>query len=168
MSPILYLQEKQINSLFRDHKGSEKVIDGEAYSSDGNSVFHAFTERGSGRMRGARTAIKFVLLPSTDKIEHLDTDNPLAKYRSSKEPSLFVFFAIEENALKHRGYFSSAADTVPCQIKFVPDKSDLYSRSKGLLETNVWPVSPSGSSASVAAAHPLPLSWQRLASAVSS
>jgi molybdopterin/thiamine biosynthesis adenylyltransferase len=141
MSPVVYLRERQINSLFRDLQGGRQhVVDGEAYSLDGDSVFHAVTERGNGRVRGLMTAAKFVLLPSIDAIEQIESDNPLlVESKRSGAPSLFVFLAVDRSVLKHKCFFASPrnASSVSCQIKFIPDRSDLYSRSKGLLETNV-------------------------------
>ncbi|TAE94470.1 MAG: ThiF family adenylyltransferase, partial [Oscillatoriales cyanobacterium] len=56
----------------------------------------------------------------------------------SVNTSVIVLFAIQDNILRHRVFIgNSEGEFHEGIVKFIPERSELYSRSKGLLETSV-------------------------------
>lgn len=57
-----------------------------------------------------------------------------------KEESFIIQFAMFDNVLKTQVAFFTANKTFEseCQIKYIPTKSNLYSKSKGLLEVSYY------------------------------
>src|ERR1700733_12549851 len=131
MNPIVYLFETQISALFGGTKGP--IIDGIAYALDDNTVFHAYTESPKITPSGNPILCKFTLLSSY--IELQDSSKYVNELINN-QPTLFVFLVIQDNTLRHKSIFKNSDSEIECSIKFIPEKSDLYSRSKGLLETD--------------------------------
>ena len=137
MNPIVYLYEEQISELFREHNNFEKIIEGEAYCWDNYTVFHAYTRNPRVQPAGLTLSCKFILLESVTALDK--SENQVAKDFSgeNKKNTLLIFLAIGEKKLKHKCFLKKGKSIIECEVKFVPEKSELYSRSKGLLEVSI-------------------------------
>ena len=136
MTPIIYLQEDQISSIFSNSSNLKNSVDGIAYCMDNNSVIHAHTNIPKVIPSGVSIDCKFIL---SDSFEKFSQSNSLVKkysLNSSEKPILVVLLAIHLDILKHKSFLIDKNSIIEGEIKFVPERSDLYSRSKGLLETD--------------------------------
>jgi len=127
-SPIVFLQEDQIIELIR-HTREGAIHHGVGFEFPGESVFHVFTKYPKVPPSGIPIPVKIVIgAPSCDFKENADNIAPRhLKLSFSKLNSLLT-----KSCFLHDG-----RDAVLCDIQFIPKTSELYSRSKGLLETDV-------------------------------
>jgi len=139
MKPIVYLLEEQISGLFAKSISRRVDIECHAYAWDDYSVIHAYTRPTNVHSAGALTGAKFVLLPSGASLHECQaTVSELIANQNALEPLLIIFFTIRGAILTHKGFLARGlAGPAECEIRFLPIKSDLYSRSKGLLETDI-------------------------------
>lgn len=135
MKPLVYLYQEQITKLFSaDYTQSSKGL---ALSSDDNTVFHAFIEP---RLRPAGYPSRFHLyvIESYKSFDTIDAASAKTYSETQDNVGLVVFLAIDETeTLRHKAFVILHDEIKEAQVKFVPGKSELYSRSKGLLETRV-------------------------------
>jgi molybdopterin-synthase adenylyltransferase len=132
MSPIVYLLEEQINTLFKNNLYNN-TVEGIAYSMDGYSVFHAYLDYPKVLPSGITLQCKFIRLNS---FEEFSNCHNLISSSNSQNTILYLFLTIYKNKLQHKSFFVNGTDINVCVVKFVPEQSELYSRSKGLLETD--------------------------------
>lgn len=129
MIATVFLHEEQIRNLFSAEIKIPKK--GFAICMDNESVLHAFTSQPNIFPSGKNIDAWFVVLDSAEKLE-------LSNAKSISKIGLVVFFALENNTLKSKAEIISDGNiSKECEVKFVPEKSELYSRSKGLLEISV-------------------------------
>ena len=130
MATTIFLHEEQIRELYINCEKTLKK--GFAISMDNNTVVHAFTEYPQVLPAGKERDVWFVFSESFVNFEDLDTSE-------FKEDSFIIQFAMFDNVLKTQASFFTANKTFEgeCQIKYIPTQSDLYSRSKGLLEVSL-------------------------------
>jgi len=137
MSPLIYLREGQVSALFQQSKGPQNIVEGKAYEMDDYTVFHAYPQRAIIHPPGQAIPCNFVCLRSVNELKQA-SPNILEKLSKSggARKALYLFFALDKGMLSHESYLvDGARDAIKCQIRFIPEQSDLYSRSKGLLET---------------------------------
>ena len=136
MTHLVYLHEEQINTFFKDNN-KQNVIHGVAYGMDENTVFHAYTNSPKVIPSGITIPAKFILLNSfNEEVESIKESKKYMREGESEEFVLLVFFVLEEGKLNYKSFFLKNNKIENCSIRLVPIKSDLYSRSKGLLETD--------------------------------
>lgn len=138
MKPIVYLRENQVNTLFHEFSGQKKISDGTAYSWDDNTVFHAYTNSPRIHPAGLLTKCRIVLLPESDfgSDNASQIDSFLHGFQESRS-ALIIILAFDEDRVRHKCYVVNGREKVEGEVKFIPERSDLYSRSKGLLETDI-------------------------------
>lgn len=130
MKPVVFLREEQIRDAFA--KNDTKIISGCAYAMDDFSVLHAFTEMPKVIPSGRSINSIFVLSKQDDCNAEELLSNTKAQY------NLIIFFSIgSNNVLQHTAKLYMLDTNLECSVKFIPEKSELYSRSRGLLETDV-------------------------------
>lgn len=122
MKPIVYIRETDVNALFASNKLG-MTYEGYAYAMDNYDVIHAFTSDNDFIQKGKR--IKCLI-----KIEPNNTEVDLT------ENLLFISFSIEDNIVVKNGVFQINKQRLDCDVRYIPDKNELYSRSKGLLEVS--------------------------------
>ena len=122
----IFVLENDIRQLYNDKL--YKPVKGRAYGMDSNTVIHAFIKQPR-------------ILPSGNPIDvtfHLCSISEVKNYKPSSDDGINLVFAIdEEGYLKHTVHISETDESISFEIKFIPEQSELYSRSKGLLETAV-------------------------------
>ncbi|MDD3878327.1 MAG: ThiF family adenylyltransferase [Bacteroidales bacterium] len=126
----VFLQEEQIKSLFIDL--SKNRHQGLVISMDNDSVFHAFTEVPVVIPSGKEYPALFIVHETIeDFIKEKKKDASLIE-------GIIIHLFIVDNVLKTQAFFyKKDQKKINCIVKFIPEKSELYSRSKGLLEISV-------------------------------
>ena len=123
MRPILFLREEQVRFLVR---GTKNPVDGFAYAMDQNSVLHAYLMEPKVVPSGKAIRCLFYGLKSNDPIDVITPDSSAA---------ILTIFCYEDNS-KAVAFLLDGEIKLECDVRMVPEKSDLYSRSKGILETD--------------------------------
>jgi len=127
MKPTIFLHEEQIRLLFE--KNNKKAAKGLAYCMDNASVIHAFTKIPKVLPSGELINASFIILDSVEDLERSTTI-------IVDETILTIFFALDNKILKAKAILIKNKNQQECFVKYIPEKSELYSRSKGLLETS--------------------------------
>lgn len=135
MENIVYLYQYQLQSFI--NAPLEKQI-GVAYEWKGERVFHAFTEYPPIAPSGFAVTCLFMKASSKQEFENAEetfihTGEDF--YNSTgQELRMGIILYIDNGALHKKGFVRENGAISSLQIQFVPDKSELYTRSKGLLE----------------------------------
>jgi molybdopterin/thiamine biosynthesis adenylyltransferase len=132
MEPIVYLYEEQVRILFKESFKKEKSINGIAYSLDNDTVFHVYIKEPKFAPTGLLSHCLITMFPTDDCLNEVELIN--AKRNEGNDNTVFIFLALSNSVLKHKCYLKKNNHFINCAIKFIPEKSELYSRSKGLLE----------------------------------
>lgn len=135
MENIVYLYQYQLQSFI--NAPLDKQI-GVAYEWKGERVFHAFTEYPPIAPSGFAVTCLFMKASSKKEFENAEetfihTGEDF--YNSTgQELRMGIILYIDNGALHKKGFVRENGAISSLQIQFVPDKSELYTRSKGLLE----------------------------------
>lgn len=135
MEHIVYLYQYQLQSFI--NAPLDKQI-GVAYEWKGERVFHAFTEYPPIAPSGFAVTCLFMKASSKQEFENAEetfihTGEDF--YNSTgQELRMGIILYIDNGALHKKGFVRENGAISSLQIQFVPDKSELYTRSKGLLE----------------------------------
>lgn len=135
MENIVYLYQYQLQSFI--NAPLDKQI-GVAYEWKGERVFHAFTEYPPIAPSGFAVTCLFMKASSKQEFENAEetfihTGEDF--YNSTgQELRMGIILYIDNGALHKKGFVRENGAISSLQIQFVPDKSELYTRSKGLLE----------------------------------
>jgi molybdopterin-synthase adenylyltransferase len=138
MKPLVYLQEDQVDLLFRGTGKTGKAFNGFAIGIDNFTVFHVCTDLTVQIPVGKAIDAFIIILPTAESL--LKSKSLIPQYipnMNEDNLSLIIFLIIDKNVLKHRCFVVKKLEINECDVKFIPVKSDLYSRSKGLLETEI-------------------------------
>lgn len=130
MSPILYLLEEQIKSLSISSNSNPKNVQGVAYGLDNNSVIHAYLNNPKVIPSGITIPCEYVIVNTEQEL-----DNPINHFFTNEKLTLVIKIYWNKSTFKCKAVIKENNYT-ECIIKIIPQKSDLYSRSKGLLETD--------------------------------
>ncbi len=144
--PLVYMHEDQVQVLYRNFLQSQiDRCEAVAFGFDDGDVFHVYTSRPKTQLSGypCTSAIHFLTtIPEGETGFAVATQiyNTMFGNRVSRpvNTSVIVLFAIQDNVLCHRVFIgNSEGEFNEGIVKFIPERSELYSRSKGLLETSV-------------------------------
>ncbi|NLZ72457.1 MAG: ThiF family adenylyltransferase [Bacteroidales bacterium] len=137
MKPIVYVYQEQITQLM---KSGEKSKVGVAYEWKGEEVYHAYLEYPKVAPSGFSVVCFFELLESK---QHFDDALHcfMSKFRSGYEfmnnVKLACYFFLDDNVLKKKCFVRTESGIIEAEINYVPNKSNLYTRAKGLLEVGI-------------------------------
>ncbi len=135
MENIVYLYQYQLQAFV--NSGEAKRL-GVAYEWKGERVFHAFTEYPKIAPSGFPVACLFIKSSSKrefDEAEELFRDLCDEFYNhSERELGMCIVLYPHNGLLLKKGFVKDCGSMLPLQILYVPDRSELYTRSKGLLE----------------------------------
>lgn len=132
MDSLIYLHQYQIQKFVN---AKEQFKPGVAYEWKGEDVYHAYLEYPQIAPSGYAVACLFLKVPNKTDFDNAETLFEEMK-RSNSELSKFnviIVFYLENGTLLKRAFFPDNLD-VRIRIEYVPDKSNLYTRSKGLIE----------------------------------
>jgi len=135
MENIVYTYQYQLQTFI--NSSADKQI-GVAYEWKGEKVFHAFTEYPQIAPSGFPVACVFIKAFSKQEFEDAENifRNIVAEFRnnSGRDLRMGIILHLDNGVLLKKGIILDAETSLPFQIQFVPNKSELYTRSKGLLE----------------------------------
>lgn len=137
MMPIVYVYQEQIMQLI---KSEERKKGGVAYEWKGEDVYHAYIEYPKVSPSGFSVVCLFEII---DDI--VDFENALYCFESelkktdpfSNSVKLGCYFFFDGNVLKKKSFVRTEFGIKEADINFVPNKSNLYTRAKGLLEVDI-------------------------------
>lgn len=151
-TPQVYIPREHVQEIYSKYNSSQdELFQGVAFSSDNSDVFHVYInlpERPVGYP--CLASIRFLpSIPTEAELELL-----VDKLKSSSESLplhplinhiLVVFFCINGDSINHWVYiFDRKQNIIQGELKFIPEKSELYSRNNGILETSLLEKSKVG------------------------
>jgi len=143
MKPLVFADETQVQALFGQLGPQRSAFKGLAYEWRGEGVFHVFARRPAVAPTGHPLGCFFAFLPETadpePELERL-VHEVRAELRAPGMPfarAILAVFHRRNGSLVPRAYLCVADRHVACDLHFIPARSDLYSRSRGLLEVDL-------------------------------
>lgn len=132
MESLLYLYQYQIQKFVNSSAGSQLGV---AYEWKGEDVYHAYLEYPQIAPSGYAVACLFLKAACKADFENAEcfAENLMNQDASMARLGMVVVFCMENGRLLKRAFVPN--DSARCvRIEYVPDKSNLYTRSKGLIE----------------------------------
>ena len=140
--PIVYAYEDEVIGLLKS--GNEPLKKGVAFEWQGEDVYHVHLETPKTSVSGSPfMAFFYVHISDGTFIEYgniadsLGITQHLQNNGFRKKAILCLFEVIESKIIKHAYLISDIGTMTECDFQYVPQKSELYSRAKGLLEVDV-------------------------------
>jgi molybdopterin/thiamine biosynthesis adenylyltransferase len=138
--PVVYAHEEEVVGLL---KKNESVAKGIAYEWKGEDVYHIHIEPPKISVSGMPCMAFFCIvsnedfsLPKEKLLRKIDVKSYFGNNEFNSKAIVCVFSLIDAT-LQKLAWAVSGNTITECELKYVPQKSELYSRSKGLLEVNV-------------------------------
>lgn len=136
---IVYLYEDEIIDYI---SGSEEQIRGVAFEWKNENIFHIHTVTPKIPVSGL-PCMSFILkvsddvynLSNSELLLNIDIQKSYGQSQFSKKAILSIF-TISNNQILKKSLLLENDNIIECETFYVPQKSDLYSRSKGLLEVD--------------------------------
>ena len=142
MKPIVYLYEEQLQEVIIDG-GSSKLKKGVAFEWKGEDVFHVHTKFPKVAPSGYPSIAFFRVEKNRMDFENskdnfqLFSESIYNAKISNNQTVIGVFLFLDENKLNQLAFIKTNKGLFECEVKFVPHKSELYSRNKGLIEVDM-------------------------------
>lgn len=138
--PIVYLYEDEIRELIQSE---EKISKGVAFEWKGESVYHIHTKTPKIPVSGmpcmsflAKVPVTIYNSNSEGVVEYLELDQHFGNSNFNSKAIICVF-SIAGNQIQKKSILIQNNTISDCETLYVPQKSELYSRSHGLLETDI-------------------------------
>jgi len=131
MKPLIYLYQDQL----QDFLNTKTEAVGAAYEWKGEGVYHAYFDYPKVSPTGFLCMCFFSL--GNNSIETV-INNFLALNQNDKKPNCIVGiqFNVDKGEVSKRGVVFNGSEFEEAEVNYVPTKSELYTRSKGLLEVD--------------------------------
>ncbi len=135
---VVYLFEQQIHELSAKAGRHAITLAADAYSWDFNTVFHVYLKSSLLiRPSGVNTPCVIILSDSANLFYNAEESiAKIDKEHGSPGQMLFIFLATVKDNIQTKAYFKKESSLTNCEVHFVPARSELFSRSNGLLETD--------------------------------
>ncbi len=137
---FVYMLEEQVQAAYERFRTSQNnFLPGIAYGFDDGDVFHVYTSVPKVHIAGypCHSAIQF-LVKMPDAEESLGIVTKIGEtIGNNPNPVVILLLAAEDKRLEHRVFIFISGQFREASLKFIPEQSELYSRSQGLLETSV-------------------------------
>ncbi|GAB4195511.1 MAG: hypothetical protein OHK0013_01740 [Sandaracinaceae bacterium] len=128
--PTIVLHDAQLERLALGRHAAA------AFAMDGARVLHVFVGASIGRPTGAPVRASVLVAPEEHaELAAEDLDRELSSERG-EPPLVAVLVGVSPGCRTVRAWLRASRVMLPCEILRVPTKSDLFSRSRGLLETD--------------------------------
>lgn len=145
--PIVYAYEDEINEFYKlnanEHK-DKKIISGFAFEWKGENVFHVHTHEPKNTISGYPCQAIFIMLPISINFDEVEKklnsflDEHFSLIENNGRCKIIVcVFQLQDKNLRKKAFLKSTDGLHECQLLYVPQKAELYSRSKGLLEVDI-------------------------------
>jgi molybdopterin/thiamine biosynthesis adenylyltransferase len=134
MNGIVYLYQYQLQEFLGEKKNYRL---GAAFEWKDEGVFHAYLDYPHIAPSGYVRACLFLKADSQQNFDQAEqlAEQLLAKAENSPEVGIVVVFWLNDGLLNKRAFVPGRPD-LELKVEYVPDKSHLYTRSKGLLEVD--------------------------------
>lgn len=141
MKPLVYVYEEQLRELIA--ASQTDIIRGVAFEWKGESVYHVHTKFPKVAPSGYPSIAFFKIEKDKEAFENCmssfqavadSVHNPDTGFYNSV---LGVFIFLDKEKLYQCAFRKSENGIEECEVKYVPEKSELYSRSKGLIEVDI-------------------------------
>lgn len=139
-APIVYLYENEIRTLILSQ---EKCTNGVAFEWKDESVYHIHTITPRIPVSGMPCMSFLAKVPSSvynssqeEIVEYLEVKQHFGS-EDFKKKAIVCVFLIADNKIQKKSFLIEGNSLLDCDTLYVPQKSELYSRSRGLLETGV-------------------------------
>ena len=135
MNPIVILFEQQLKEL--DYlTGGVSQRDGLAHTRDDDTVLQAHTKQPAIDTSAATLPCVFVSSASAGLFDNIiDYAEQLCR-KNGQGKLLLIFLARNTDSIQHRAWLFNGDTLCSCNTKLIPEESELFSRNKGLLETD--------------------------------
>ena len=139
MSPIVYLHENHLRDLYRDLPKNGRPAERVAFGWDDLSVFHVYADTPKVRPAGLPVRCQLSALPQGTSVDDRREDAEKNLDVLSAQYGMSLCMSLDdENILEHTCLVQKPEKKrLLADVRFIPEKSELYSRSRGLLETDV-------------------------------
>ncbi len=138
---FVYMLEEQVQAAYERFRTSQNnFLPGIACGFDDGDVFHVYTSVPRVHIAGypCHSAIQFLVkMPEPEESLAIVTKIGETMFGNNPKPVVIVLLAAEEKRLEHRVFIRISGQFREGSLKFIPEQSELYSRSKGLLETSI-------------------------------
>jgi molybdopterin/thiamine biosynthesis adenylyltransferase len=140
-TPIVYAYEEEVVNFLT--KGDEPLKRGVAFEWQGEDVYHVHVETPKTPVSGTPCMTFFAWVNSEDFLldnELLINKLDIANYfRESTfhNKAITCIFTSGTGTIRKKALLLSGDSIMECDFKYVPQRSELYSRAKGLLEVDV-------------------------------
>lgn len=139
MTPLVYIYEDQLRELISSNQSNP--INAVSFEWKGEDVFHIFTKQPQVAPTGYPSFAFFKICSSQKEFDDADINFTQVAELFFNESSILhnnvigIFLFFNANKLEKKALRRTVEGFSHCDIKYVPAKSELYSRSKGILET---------------------------------
>lgn len=132
MDGIVYLYQYQLQEFVNDSTNHKYGV---AYEWKGESVFHAYLDYPQIAPSGFALPVLFLKVTNSTDFSHAEAiaDNLLKQNSSIFESPLVITFLFDNGKLQKRVFVPKYPE-LRLRVEYVPAKSNLYTRSKGLIE----------------------------------
>jgi molybdopterin/thiamine biosynthesis adenylyltransferase len=135
MNPIIYVNKEQIHHIVLQAGASHTGV---GFGMDDFSVIHAFISPPKVPPVGVPIPFQLIVLDSVESLNAADHESVNVHCETNEKTKLIAFLVIDSSEnLMHRAYFVRNGNIQEVKVEFFPDKSELYSRTKGLIELDV-------------------------------
>jgi molybdopterin-synthase adenylyltransferase len=137
MKPIVYLHKEQFIEAAVGANG--EILYPVAYEWQGELVLHAYIDKHQHKTGGMPVSCFLKYIKSIDEISATVTffEKVLPETINNPDTAIGFFVFEQDGIVTLEGYCKSAGIIKTCDVHTIPGKEELYSRSKGLLETAV-------------------------------
>lgn len=141
MKPLVYVYEEQLRELIA--ASQTDLIRGVAFEWKGESVYHVHTKFPKVAPSGYPSIAFFKIEKSKEEFENCKSSFQSIADSIHKPDTGFynsvlgIFLFLDNQKLFQCAFKKSENGIEECEVKFVPEKSELYSRSKGLIEVDI-------------------------------
>ena len=132
---VAYLYQYQLQTFFNSSHSRHLGV---AYEWRGEGVYHAYLDYPKVAPSGLPATCMFAKAACRAEFDNAYETYTKAndEYFAEKghELSLYIIFLVENGNIYKKGFAKSEGKVTDLRVEYVPDKSELYTRSKGLLE----------------------------------
>lgn len=137
------MHEGQVQAVYKEFNqlSDNSLFKALAFAFDGGEAFHVYTSLPIIQLTGypCGSAIKFfTTMPKFNEVFNEVSSIYNLIINTSEKPAVIILFALENTQLVHRAFIIEVGkQPIEGELKFIPEHSDIFSRSKGLIETTV-------------------------------
>jgi len=143
MTTTIYVQADQVARLWEQGSPMKESVPGVAFEWPGESIIHLYTTPPSVGHGGARIGGHFLILDNESEVEESEeilrerVAAAIAGGNVSEMRGVIACVALDRERVVKRAFLLDHDELTECEVRYIPGRSELYSRSRGLLEVDV-------------------------------